>query len=67
MLVTLAGMATLVRLEHPQNAASPMLVTLLGIATLVRLEQPPNAPLPIAVTGRPSIVSGMVTSPPGPV
>ena len=46
---------------------SPMLVTLLGIVTLVRLVQSENAESPMLVTGRPSIVLGMVTSPPGPV
>ena len=43
-----------------------MLVRLLGKATLVRLEQEENAELPMLVTGRPSIVSGMATAPPGP-
>ena len=36
-------MVTLVRLEQPENAQSPMLVTLPGMETLVRLEQPENA------------------------
>ena len=36
MLVTLSGIATLVRDEQPKKANSPMLVTLSGIATLVR-------------------------------
>ena len=31
MLVTLLGIVTLVRLEQPKNAGSPMLVTLLPI------------------------------------
>ena len=39
MLVTLAGIVTLVRLEQQSNAPSPMLVTLPGIVTLVRLAQ----------------------------
>ena len=32
MLVTLSGIVTLVRDEHPQKACWPMLVTLSGIA-----------------------------------
>mgnify|MGYP001635954486 FL=1 len=36
MLVTLSGIVTLVRDEHPRKAPSPMLVTLSGIVTLVR-------------------------------
>ena len=39
MLVTLAGIVTLVRLVQPENASEPMLVTLSGIVTLVRLVQ----------------------------
>ena len=37
MLVTLAGITTLVRLEQPLNASVPMLVTPSGITTLARL------------------------------
>ena len=37
MLVTLAGIVTLVRLLHSINAPSPMLVTLSGIVTSFRL------------------------------
>src|ERR1017187_6884950 len=44
-----------------------MLVTLLGIVTLVRLVQLKNASPPMLVTGKPLVVSGMVTAPPGPV
>jgi hypothetical protein len=44
-----------------------MLVTLSGIVTLVRLIQPENAQAPILTTGFPSMVSGITTSPPGPV
>ena len=40
MLVTLDGIAMLVRLLQPENAESPMLVTLEGISMLVRLLQP---------------------------
>jgi hypothetical protein len=32
MEVTLVGMSTLGRLEHPSNASSPMELTLLGMA-----------------------------------
>ena len=44
-----------------------MRVTLLGIVTLVRLVQNWNAHDPMLVTGRPLMVSGMVTAPPRPV
>ena len=44
-----------------------MLVTLLGIVTLVTLSRLKNAPSPMLVTGRPLMVDGMVTAPPGPV
>src|ERR1035437_2680066 len=67
MLVTPSGMLKLVRLLQPLNASSPMRVTLLGIVTLVRLVHIQNAISPILVTGRPLVVLGMVTAPPGPV
>ncbi len=38
-----------------------------GIVTLIMLEHSQNAASPMSVTGRPLIVSGMVTAPPGPV
>jgi hypothetical protein len=44
-----------------------MLVTLSGIVTLVRLVHHRNAPSPMLTTGKPFIVLGMTTSPPGPV
>jgi hypothetical protein len=43
MLVTLVGMATLVRLVQFSNAPHPMLVTLAGMVTLIRLVQSTNA------------------------
>ena len=43
MLFTLEGISTLVKLEHPSNAALPMLVTPSGIFTLVKLLHPQNA------------------------
>ena len=64
-LVTLSGIVTLVRLEQASNAYAPMLVTLLGIVTLVK-GWPTNALSPMVVTGRPVIVAGMTTAPPGP-
>ena len=67
MLVTLLGIVTLVRPMQLSNAPSPMLVTLLGIVTLVRLVHEENAPLPTLATGKPSRVSGMVTTPIKPV
>ena len=63
---TLSGMVTLVRL-HPENAPAPMLTTLSGIATLATLVLSMKAWPPMLVTGRPLIVSGMVTTPPAPV
>ncbi len=45
MLVTLSGMAILVRPLQTKNAQLPMLVTLSGMVMLVRLLQPENAPL----------------------
>src|SRR2546426_664240 len=67
MMVTLLGIVTLVRLVQAENAKLPMLVTLLGIVTLVRLVLYWNAESPMRVTGRPLIVSGMATAPPGPM
>ncbi len=58
---------TLVRLEQESNALYPGSVTLPGIVTLVRLDSKANDWTPSLVTGRPSMVSGMVTAPPGPV
>ena len=43
-----------------------MLLTLLGIITPVMLVQPKKARYPMLVTGRPLIVLGMATAPPGP-
>ena len=65
-------MVTLVRLVQRTNALSPMLMTLSGITMLVRLvfgrsQVPAKASSPMLVTGRPLMVSGMTTSPPGPV
>ena len=56
MLVTLLGMAMLVRPVQPSNALPPMLVTLSGMVTFVRPVQPPNARPPMLVT-----LPGMVT------
>ena len=50
MLVTLSGIAMLVRLIQPENAPQPMVVTLSGIFTFVRLRQFSNASPPILVT-----------------
>ena len=72
MLMTLLPSATLVRSVQPENASYSMLMTVSGIVTLVRLvfgrsQAPSKAPLPILVTGFPSVVTGITTSPPGPV
>ena len=56
MVVTLAGMVTLVKLRHSENAFTPMVVTLSGMVTLVKLRQPENALFPMLVT-----LEGMVT------
>ncbi len=50
MLVTLSGMAMLVKEEQSKNAHFPTLVTLLGITTLRKEVQPLNALGPILVT-----------------
>lgn len=47
MLVTPAGISTLLRLLQPSNAAIPMLVTPAGIFTLLRLLHPSNTKSPI--------------------
>jgi len=44
-----------------------MLMTLLGIVTLVKLVLPKNALSPMLVTGKPFVVLGIMTFPPGPV
>ena len=50
MLVTLAGIETVVKLSQFRKADFPMLVTLLGILTEVRPLQPSNAYSPMLVT-----------------
>ena len=49
MLVTDAGISTLVNPLHPLNAPQPMLVTDAGISTLVRLSHHQNASEPMLV------------------
>ena len=66
MLVTPVGITTLVRLEQPLNALSPILITPLGSVTLVSVVLNENALLPIAVTATPPKVPGTVTAPPAP-
>jgi hypothetical protein len=66
MLVTLAGIVTLVRLVQDWNAYSRMLVTLLGIVTQDILVQDSNAELPMLVTSLPvsgGIFAGITTAP----
>ena len=65
MLVTLSGIITFDK-PVPPKAALPILLTLFGIMIWVRLMQPLNAESPMLVTGRPLIVSGIVTVPPIP-
>ena len=50
MLVTLSGMAMLVKEEQPLNAQCPMRVTLSGITRLRKEEQPLNTFFPMQVT-----------------
>jgi hypothetical protein len=73
-LVTLVGIVMLVRHQQYSKPPFPMLIMVLGIVTLVMgdenwLPEHPgsNALSPTLVTGRPLIVLGMVTSPPGPL
>src|ERR1022692_999769 len=66
MVVTLLGMVRLVKRVF-SNAQSPMVVRLVGRVTLDRLVTFWNAAVPMLVTGKPSIVLGMVTAPPEPV
>jgi hypothetical protein len=61
IVVTPAPIVTLVKLEHPIKAPSPIEVTLLGMETLQRLPHDSNAQFAMVVTGRPSIVSGIVS------
>ena len=49
MLVTLSGIAILVRFSQYVNAYSPMLVTLLGIIIFLRLIHFANAKFPICL------------------
>jgi hypothetical protein len=67
MLVTLSGMAILVRALQPLNAEFPILVTLFGIVTPVSTVLVLNALFPMLVTGNPFVVAGIITSPPDPV
>ena len=55
------------QLAAPLERPPSMLATLSGIVTLVRLPHEANALSPMLVTCKPLIVSGMMTSPPGPV
>src|SRR6266853_5649903 len=78
MLVMPLPMVMVARLGQPAKAPSPRLVTPSGMVTLVMLLRPvrllwslrllikDNAPSPMLVTGKPSMVPGMTTSPPGP-
>ena len=58
---------TSVRLLQNAKAISPIFVTLFGIVTRVRLVLSRKAEPPMLVTGRPLIMPGMSTAPPGPV
>ena len=67
MLVTLSGIEMLVRLLHSRRAECPILVTPSGIVMLVRLLHSRKASAPMRVTGLPSIVSGISSSPVAPL
>src|SRR6185295_1484885 len=66
IIVTPLPIVTLVKPKQDEKAEPPMLVTLFGITTAERLDSK-NAESPMRVTGRPSIVSGMITASAGPV
>ena len=61
LLVTLAGIVTLVSPEQSWNAQAPMLVTPDGMPTPDSRRQPWNAPSPMVVT-----LAGMAYAPPMP-
>ena len=67
MLVTLSGILTLSKLVQESNALTPMLVILSGMKILVKTASVKNALSPMLVTGRPLMVSGIVTTPLEPV
>src|ERR1035437_1805608 len=67
MLVTLVLIVMPVRLEQDWNALFPILVMLFGITMLVSLVRLRKAFPPMLVTGRPLIVSGIISAPPAPV
>jgi hypothetical protein len=50
MEITEAGMDTLLRLPHPENAPASMEVTEVGMATLLRLKHIENALSPMDIT-----------------
>src|ERR1017187_1803811 len=64
MLVTPLGILTLIRDSHAKNAPPPIEVTLSGIKMFVILLGPSgekNAQDAMSVTGKPLIVSGIIT------
>jgi hypothetical protein len=63
MLLTPLPTLILVRLKQDKKAESPMLTTLSGIVMFVRVKQFPNASSPMLVTGLPSMVGGITSSP----
>ena len=67
MLIKPPGSVRLARPVHQRNAAFRMHVTLSGKVIPTRLPHPSKALGPTSVTGRPSMVSGMTTFPPGPL
>ena len=67
MLVTLLPKVMLAKSEQLWNTEFPMVMTLSGMITLVRSEQLKNEESPIIATVREANVSGMVTTPPGPI
>src|SRR5260370_25393176 len=78
MVVMPLPMVMVARLGLPAKAPCPRLVTLSGMVTQVMLLRPvrllwslrfrkDNAPSPMLVTGKPSMVPGMTTFPPGPL
>jgi hypothetical protein len=66
MLITLSGRVISVSPVQPLKAELPIEVTPSGIVMLGIFDCPAKALSLIADTGSPSIVEGIVTSPPGP-
>jgi len=67
IVLTLLPIIKFVMPEQIEKALFPMLVTLFEIVTLVTVLLLSNVAKPMSVTGRSSIMLGIVTAPPEPV